>query len=107
MIDTIKVNNKTIPWLYVERGFEIPSFNYVLKTENVDGRSGSIYKGRRLESYSFDIPLVVRNDYLSHNGIKTHDDVLNELVKFLTTRNKLNYNSNLKIGTGTLILKDQ
>ncbi|EYN06451.1 hypothetical protein W129_01426 [Staphylococcus aureus DAR3581] len=43
MIDTIKVNNKTIPWLYVERGFEIPSFNYVLKTENVDGRSGSIY----------------------------------------------------------------
>ncbi|MDA2851722.1 hypothetical protein PED45_13885, partial [Staphylococcus aureus] len=27
MIDTIKVNNKTIPWLYVERGFEIPSFN--------------------------------------------------------------------------------
>ncbi len=29
MIDTIKVNNKTIPWLYVERGFEIPSFNYV------------------------------------------------------------------------------
>ncbi|HCQ2113206.1 TPA: phage tail protein, partial [Staphylococcus aureus] len=50
MIDTIKVNNKTIPWLYVERGFEIPSFNYVLKTENVDGRSGSIYKGRRLES---------------------------------------------------------
>lgn len=58
MIDTIKVNNKTIPWLYVERGFEIPSFNYVLKTENVDGRSGSIYKGRRLESYSFDIPLV-------------------------------------------------
>lgn len=43
MIDTIKVNNKTIPWLYVERGFEIPSFNYVLKTENVDGRSGAIY----------------------------------------------------------------
>lgn len=50
---------------------------------------------------------MVRNDYLSHNGIKTHDDVLNELVKFLTTRNKLNYNLNLKIGTGTLILKDQ
>ena len=106
MIDTIKVNNKTIPWLYVERGFEIPSL-IMFKTENVDGRSGSIYKGRRLESYSFDIPLVVRNDYLSHNGIKTHDDVLNELVKFLTTRNKLNYNSNLKIGTGTLISKDQ
>ncbi len=45
MIDTIKVNNKTIPWLYVERGFEIPSFNYVLKTENVDGRSGLYIKG--------------------------------------------------------------
>ncbi|HCY0445776.1 TPA: phage tail family protein, partial [Staphylococcus aureus] len=91
MIDTIKVNNKTIPWLYVERGFEIPSFNYVLKTENVDGRSGSIYKGRRLESYSFDIPLVVRNDYLSHNGFKTHDDVLNELVKFF------NYEEQVKL----------
>lgn len=106
MIDTIKVNNKTIPWLYVERGFEIPSFNYVLK-QKCRWTFGAIYKGRRLESYSFDIPLVVRNDYLSHNGIKTYDDVLNELVKFLTTRNKLNYNSNLKIGTGTLILKDQ
>ncbi|HEG9037495.1 TPA: phage tail family protein, partial [Staphylococcus aureus] len=91
MIDTIKVNNKTIPWLYVERGFEIPSFNYVLKTENVDGRSGAIYKGRRLESYSFDIPLVVRNDYLSHNGIKTYDDVLNELVKFF------NYEEQVKL----------
>lgn len=45
MIDTIKVNNKTIPWLYVERGFEIPSFNYVLKTENVDGRRGLYIKG--------------------------------------------------------------
>lgn len=34
MIDTIKVNNKTIPWLYVERGFEIPSFNYVWQCVN-------------------------------------------------------------------------
>ncbi|PTK56089.1 hypothetical protein BUZ61_13345 [Staphylococcus nepalensis] len=25
MLDTIKVNNKTIPWLVVERGFKIPS----------------------------------------------------------------------------------
>ncbi|WP_250322168.1 hypothetical protein, partial [Staphylococcus aureus] len=46
MIDTIKVNNKTLPWLYIKRGFEIPSFNYVVKTENVEGRSGSVYKGR-------------------------------------------------------------
>ncbi|GAB5873075.1 hypothetical protein JMUB7536_27500 [Staphylococcus aureus] len=30
MIDTIKVNNKTIEWLVVQRGFEIPSFNYCL-----------------------------------------------------------------------------
>lgn len=45
MIDTIKVNNKTIPWLYVERGFEIPSFNYVLKTENVDDVRGLYIKG--------------------------------------------------------------
>lgn len=45
MIDTIKVNNKTIPWLYVERGFEIPSFNYVLKTENVDGVRDLYIKG--------------------------------------------------------------
>lgn len=33
MIDTIKVNNKTIPWLYVERGFEIPLLIMFLKTE--------------------------------------------------------------------------
>lgn len=82
MIDIIKVNNKIIFWLYVERGFEIFFFNYVLKIENVDGCLGFIYKGCRFEFYSFDIFLVVCNDYLFYNGIKIYDDVLNELVKF-------------------------
>ncbi|HDP5874054.1 TPA: phage tail family protein, partial [Staphylococcus aureus] len=82
MIDTIKVNGKTLPWLYIRRGFEIPSFNYVVKTENIEGRSGSVYKGRKLESYSFDLPLGIRNDYLASGGVKNHDDVLHDLVKF-------------------------
>lgn len=82
MIDTIKVNNKTLPWLVVERGFKIPSFNFEIETEEVLGRSGSVVKQRQLKEYKFELPLIVRNDYLSSDGIKTHDDVLNELVKF-------------------------
>ncbi|WP_180548874.1 phage distal tail protein [Staphylococcus haemolyticus] len=82
MIDTIKVNNKTLPWLVVERGFKIPSFNFGIETEEVLGRSGSVVKQRQLKEYKFELPLIIKNDYLSSGGIKTHDDVLNELVKF-------------------------
>ncbi|MBC3078583.1 phage distal tail protein [Staphylococcus hominis] len=82
MIDTIKVNNKTLPWLVVERGFKIPSFNFGIETEEVLGRSGSVVKQRQLKEYKFELPLIVRNDYLSSGGEKTHDNVLNELVKF-------------------------
>ncbi|MGS5451029.1 phage distal tail protein [Staphylococcus aureus] len=82
MIDTIKVNNKTLPWLVVERGFKIPSFNFGIETEEVLGRSGSVVKQRQLKEYKFELPLIIRNDYLSSGGEKTHDDVLNELVKF-------------------------
>ncbi|MGX0238385.1 phage distal tail protein [Staphylococcus hominis] len=81
MIDTIKVNNKTLPWLVVERGFKIPSFNFGIETEEVLGRSGSIVKQRQLKEYKFELPLIIRNDYLSSGGEKTHDEVLNELVK--------------------------
>lgn len=81
MIDTIKVNNKTLPWLVVERGFKIPSFNFGIETEEVLGRSGSVIKQRQLKEYKFELPLIVRNDYLSSGGEKTHDEVLNELVK--------------------------
>nr|DAI85645.1 MAG TPA: distal tail protein [Caudoviricetes sp.] len=81
MIDTIKVNNKTLPWLVVERGFKIPSFNFGIETEEVLGRSGSVVKQRQLKEYKFELPLIVRNDYLSSGGVKTHDEVLNELVK--------------------------
>ncbi|MEN2004446.1 phage tail domain-containing protein [Staphylococcus hominis] len=82
MIDTIKVNNKTLPWLVVKRGFKIPSFNFGIETEEVSGRSGSVVKQRKLKEYKFELPLIIRNDYLSSGGTKTHDDVLNELVKF-------------------------
>lgn len=82
MIDTIKVNDKTLPWLVVERGFKIPSFNFGIETEEILGRSGSVVKQRQLKEYKFELPLIIRNDYLSSDGIKTHDDVLNELVKF-------------------------
>lgn len=81
MIDTIKVNNKTLPWLIVERGFKIPSFNFGIETEEILGRSGSVVKQRQLKEYKFELPLIIRNDYLSSGGIKTHDEVLNELVK--------------------------
>lgn len=82
MIDTIKVNKKTLPWLVVERGFKIPSFNFEIETEEVLGRNGSIIKNRQLKEYKFELPLIIKNSYLSEGGIKTHDEVLNELVKF-------------------------
>ncbi|WP_447549903.1 phage distal tail protein [Staphylococcus haemolyticus] len=81
MIDTIKVNNKTLPWLVVERGFKIPSFNFGIETEEVLGRSGSVVKQRQLKEYKFELPLIIRNYYLSSGGVKTHDEVLNDLVK--------------------------
>ena len=82
MLDTIKVNDKTLPWLIVERGFEIPSFNFEIETEEILGRPGSIVKNRRLKEYRFELPLIIRNDYLSPGGMKKLDDVLNEVVKF-------------------------
>lgn len=82
MLDTIKVNDKTLPWLIVERGFEIPSFNFEIETEEILGRPGSIVKNRKLKEYRFELPLIIRNDYLSPGGMKKLDDVLNEVVKF-------------------------
>lgn len=82
MLDTIKVNDKTLPWLIVERGFEIPSFNFEIETEEILGKPGSVVKNRRLKEYRFELPLIIRNDYLSPGGMKKLDDVLNEVVKF-------------------------
>ncbi|UXR70299.1 phage tail family protein [Staphylococcus sp. IVB6246] len=78
--ETIIVNDKRIDWLIVERGFEIPSFHFVTGVENVPGRAGTVKKFRELEGYEFELPLIVRNDYLA--GRKTHDEILNEIVKF-------------------------
>lgn len=78
--ETIIVNGKKIDWIFVERGFEIPSFNFATETEKVPGRPGSILKSRELNEYSFELPLIARNDYLV--GVKNHDDIVNELVKF-------------------------
>ncbi|QHW36854.1 phage tail protein [Staphylococcus ursi] len=82
MNDTILVNGKSLPWLYVQRGFKIPSFNYEVKTDAVSGRAGSVFKSRELSEHRFDLPLVIHNDYLAHSGIKSHDDILSELVEF-------------------------
>lgn len=82
MQDSIKVNNKTLPWLVVERGFKIPSFNFAVETEEIKGRSGAVIKDRILNAYEFELPLIVRNDYLSSGKRKTHDDVLNDLSRF-------------------------
>lgn len=83
-IDTIVVNGKKLPWLMIGKGFKIPSFNYVTETETVPGRDGQILKNRRVESYDFEIPLIARNDDYFRKGEKrSHDDILNEVVKFL------------------------
>ncbi len=82
MLDTILVNKKKIDWLVVERGFKIPSFNFATEREKVNGRPGSVRKSRNIDELEFELPLIVRNDYLSPGGKKKHDEILNELVKF-------------------------
>lgn len=82
MNDTIKVNNKALSWLYVQRGFQIPSFNFEIETEKVDGRAGSVFKRRQLSEYRFELPLVIHNDKLASEGIKSYDDINNALTKF-------------------------
>lgn len=82
LYDTIIVDGKTIPWLIVERGFKIPSFNFSIESEEVPGRSGSVFKRRNLDEYSFELPLIVLNDYLSSGGEKDHDTILHELTRF-------------------------
>ncbi|HDG4506028.1 TPA: phage tail family protein, partial [Staphylococcus pseudintermedius] len=77
--ETIIVNDKKLDWLIIERGFKVPSFNFVTEVEKVPGRSGNIKKRRDLNGYEFDLPLIARNDYLV--GRKSHDEILNELVK--------------------------
>ncbi|WP_353418191.1 phage tail family protein [Staphylococcus delphini] len=78
--ESIIVNDKKIEWLIVERGFQIPSFNFVTEIEKVPGRPGSLLKRRELNGYDFELPLIARNDYLV--GRKNHDEIVNELVKF-------------------------
>ncbi|MCS4486389.1 phage tail family protein [Staphylococcus americanisciuri] len=78
--ETVIVNNKKLDWLFIERGFQIPSFHFVTSVESVPGRVGAVRKSRELEGYEFELPLIVRNDYLA--GHKTHDQILREVVKF-------------------------
>lgn len=82
MYNTILVNDKKLSWLVVDKGFKIPSFNYSIESEDIKGRAGAVRKSRELKAYSFDLPLVVLNDYVSENGIKSYEDITNELTKF-------------------------
>lgn len=82
MLDTIIVNKKKLDWLVVERGFNIPSFNFITEREKVNGRAGSVRKSRNIEELEFELPLIVRNDYLSPGGKKSHDEILKKLVDF-------------------------
>lgn len=89
MKDTIIVNGKELPWLMVADGFKIPSFNFQTDSLEVMGRAGSVFKSRTLQSYEFDIPLIIINEWLAEE--KTHDDVLNQLANFF------NYGESVKL----------
>lgn len=89
MKDTIIVNGKELPWLMVADGFKIPSFNFQTDSTEVLGRAGSVFKSRTLQSYEFDIPLIIINEWISDR--KSHDDVLNQLAVFF------NYGESVKL----------
>ena len=92
-METVIINEKKIPWLIVERGFKIPSFNFETEVTEVPGRPGAILKGRELKYYEFDLPLIALNDYLYKR--KDHDEILNELVRFF------NYQEPVKLQLST------
>lgn len=84
MSDALIINDKKLNHVYIERGFKIPSFNFALETEEVSGRPGAILKDRKIGALEFDLPLIIRNDVHTEQGKeKTHDDVINELVKIV------------------------
>ncbi|SUK90311.1 phage tail family protein [Staphylococcus aureus] len=56
----------------MQRGFEIPSFNFVTEKENVKGRAGSIVKNRYLNDIEFDLPLIIRKRKIVHQVEKKH-----------------------------------
>lgn len=92
-METVIINEKKIPWLIVEKGFKIPSFNYETEVTEVPGRPGGILKARELKPYEFDLPLIALNDYLYKR--KDHDEILNELVRFF------NYQEPVKLQLST------
>nr|WP_282579077.1 phage tail domain-containing protein [Mammaliicoccus sciuri] len=61
----------------------MPSFNFVTEREKINGRPGSVRKSRQIDEYEIEVPMIVRNDYLAYGKTKKHDEILNELVKFL------------------------
>lgn len=77
---SIKINDKSLPWLFLGRDFNIPSFYYAIETEKVNGRSGSILKSKYLNEVKFDLPLIILNGYSSAGGVKTNDNIINDLV---------------------------
>ncbi|EKU50313.1 phage distal tail protein [Staphylococcus massiliensis] len=92
-METVIINEKKIPWLIVERGFKIPSFNFESELTEVAGREGATLKDRNLKHYEFDLPLIALNDYIYKR--KDHDEILNELVKFF------NYEEPVKLQLST------
>lgn len=79
---SIKINDKSLPWLFLGRDFNIPSFYYAIETEKVNGRPGSILKSKYLNEVKFDLPLIILNSYSSAGGVKTNDNIINDLVNF-------------------------
>ncbi len=62
------------------------SFNFVTEKENVKGRAGFIVKNRYLNDIEFDLPLIIRNEKIVTRWRKTHDDILEALVKFFNIK---------------------
>ncbi|MEB7779267.1 phage tail family protein [Mammaliicoccus fleurettii] len=91
MIETVIIDGKELPWLIVERGFNIPSFNFITEREKINGRAGSVKKSRQLDEYEIEIPMIVRNDYISPGGTKNHDEILHDLVRFLNYDNQVKF----------------
>ncbi|XCC89618.1 phage tail family protein [Mammaliicoccus sciuri] len=61
----------------------MPSFNFVTEVEKIKGRPGNVKRARQIDGYEIEVPMIVLNDYLSEGGTKNHDEITNELVKFV------------------------
>lgn len=73
------INGRQLPNVELERGFEIPSFNFENEYTEVPGRPGAIKIRRQLKALDFDLPLIYKNHY----DKRTSFEIIEEITGYI------------------------